>query len=216
MFDLDAAIRTWREELTSLRSLSNSDLDELEDHVCCAYGSLVGRGVEPRRAWALARGGLGAPATLSAEFRKAEGTMWRRLLTAGWAMFVLSFLLPVDRNGVTLFHTTLRDGVLPGIQAFLIALRYSGALGAASALTNLAMPLTMWRIRDRGRTSLLALMGAAVVAFLLNASWLVSADPITDLRAGYFLWWSSFGLVATGLALRARAVGITMAPVPSS
>jgi hypothetical protein len=106
--------------------------------------------------------------------------------------------------------------MLPGVQALLVALLQNGPLGAVSALTNLVMPLTMWRIRDRARPGLLALTGLTGAAFVLNVSWLVLARPIADLRVGYFLWWASFGVVTGGLALRAYAAPAAAAPVTSS
>ncbi len=216
MFDLDAAVRRWRDELAGHRSLSAADLDELEDHVRCAYDSLVGRGVEAAEAWALAREGIGAPADLSAEFRRADGVVWRRLLGVGWAMFALSFFLPVHRYGDTLFHVSLGDGLLPGIQALLVALQ-GGVYGIASALTNALMLLTAWKVSDRGRAQVAALAWATTAAFLLNAAWLWSFDTfLVDLRVGYFAWWTSFGVVAAALTLRAHALTPAADPVASS
>lgn len=213
MFDLDAAIHTWRVDLANRRSLSQSDLDELEDHLRCVYDAMIELDSAPEEAWACAREGVGAPEALSAEFRKVDGVAWRRLLKLGWVMFALAFFLPVHRYGDTLFHTSLSDGLLPGIQAFLVALFQDGTLGAASALTNFVMLATMWRIGDRARPALLALAGATGVAFFLNIVWMTS--DLTDLRPGYFLWWVSFGLVAAGLALRARDVAALPTPVAS-
>lgn len=213
MFDLEAAIRAWRDELASHRSLSRSDLEELEDHLRCTYECLVGRGLDPVRAWARAREGLGASAELSEEFRKAEGVAWRRLLSLGWAMFALAFFLPVHQYGDTLFHVSAHDGFLPGIQAFLVALQ-SGWIGIASALTNFVMALTTWRVVDRRRGVLVALAAATAAAFLVNATWVWQGADM--LRIGYFLWWGSYGLVAAGLALRARSLSTVAQPITST
>ncbi len=204
MFDLDAAVRAWKEALASERSLAGADLDELEDHVRCKVETLMSRGVDEERAWTAARDTIGAPEELSAEFRKVGGGAWRMLVRVGWVLFAAAFFLPVHRYGLSHVDLKVDSGVLPGIEAFLVALK-SGPAGAVSALTNFVMLLTMWRISARGRPWVLALTLTMWAATCLNAWWMVDADPITDLRLGYFLWWTSFGVVSTGLALRVRS-----------
>jgi hypothetical protein len=113
----------------------------------------------------------------------------------------------VARYGITLEEWSVHDGLLPGIQALILALDGSGgAIGVATGLTNLFMLATFWRISDggRGRIRLLALLltlGAA-----LNLSWFVLSDNRWDLYAGYYAWVSSFGLVGAGLWRRAYAL----------
>lgn len=217
MFDLHAAIRAWRNGLASRRSLSTNQLDELEDHLRSEYQSLVDAGLAPTHAWARAREGLGAPAELSAEYRKIDGVAWRRLIEVGWVMFAASFFLPVHRYGVTVFDVDLFAGVLPGFQAFFVALTgEAGAVGIVSALTNIVMAITMWRIADPGRDRIVALAGIMTASALLNGWWMYAAEGTADLRIGYYVWWASFGLVSTGLVLRARVVASRARPVPST
>jgi len=214
MFDLDRAVLAWREGFARERSFSTDDLDELEDHLRAAYELELELtpGLVPARAFSHAVESLGRAEALSVEFAKVGGGWWCRLLRLGRVAYGLSFLLPVARYGITFpvlngsISMNLHEGGLPGIQAFLVALTSGDALGVVSALTNAAMLVTFWRMRDakRRRVSLLAvLLGACA---LLNLSWLWMASPPSDLFAGYYVWLSSFAVTSTGLALRARAL----------
>jgi len=122
-------------------------------------------------------------------------------------VYVLAFFLPVAKYGITLGQGNLREGLLPGIQAFLVALRGSDdVVGIASALTNLVMILTFRRISDAGRHLVGLLAALVLAAMVLNLWWLVAMDQVSDLYAGYWAWIASFELVGTGLLLRARAL----------
>ncbi len=207
MFDLESAIGAWRDRLARAGGLTRAQLDELEDHLRTECETLVARGVEGSEAWARARDRVGAAEALAAEFRKVESTAWRRTLRFGWAIFVLAYFLPVHEYGISLLDFDLQEGLLPGFQALLVAVGGdAGIVGVLSGLTNLLMLASMWRIGDRSLRTVSALAGAAAAAALLNTWWLVTADTLTELRVGYFLWWGSFGVVAVGLALRAFAL----------
>ena len=207
MFELDAAIRTWRNELARQQTLTKDDLDELEDHFRATCEELVETGIAPDQAAALTRQALGEPRDLATEFRKNDDPWWRRFIRAGWAMFAVSFVLPVHVWGITVFNTTIGDGAVPGIQAFLIALQgEAGPFGVISALTNVAMLWTFWKLAGRGRRSIVPAMVLMVGAALLNGWWLLEVDRVSELMIGYYTWWASFGAVASGLALRARAL----------
>ena len=209
MFDLDGALRGWRAAFVRDRSFAVSDLDELEDHLRAAYEVelYLDPRLVPAEAFERARAGLGAPADLSGEFAKVEGKAWRRLLTAGWVMFAVSWFLPVHHYGITLGQTDVHEGILPGFQAFLLALQGAGGpVGVLSALTNLAMAATFWRIRDAGRSRVAVLAALLLTSVALNLFWLFWADQPSDLLAGYYAWTGSFGIVGSGLLLRARAL----------
>ena len=65
--------------------------------------------------------------------------LWRVLLKIGWVLYIVSFFMPVVRDG-----ETLADGVLPGWQALSHALRGEESIwGVASALTNILMLSTL-------------------------------------------------------------------------
>ena len=210
MFDLDAALGAWRTAFARDRGFSTTDLDELEDHLRAAYEVELhlDPGLAPARAFDQARSVLGAPEELSGEYAKVAGKAWRWLLRAGWATFALAWFLPVHRFGNTLLEFEWKEGLLPGVEAFLLALTPGGGpIPVLSALTNLAMATTFWRIGDAGRQRAGALAGLLLASVVLNLWWVVVfADQPSDLLAGYWAWTASFGIVGAGLALRARAL----------
>ena len=210
MFDLDAAAGAWRTRFARDRSFSTADLDELEDHLRAAYDVELhlDPGLAPARAFEQARSVLGAPEELSGEYAKVAGKAWRWLLRVGWGTFALAWFLPVHRFGNTLVEFEWKEGLLPGVEAFLLALTPGGGpIPVLSALTNLAMATTFWRIGDAGRQRVGALAGLLLASVVLNLWWvMVWADQPSDLLAGYWAWTASFGVVGAGLALRARAL----------
>lgn len=207
MFDFDAAVRDWRTRFASARAFSTTDLDELEDHLRAAYEVELhlNPALVPAEAFEQARAVIGEPTDLSGEFAKVEGKLWRRLLTAGWVMFAVSWFLPVHRYGMDL--PELKGLVLPGIEALWVALTNGGGpVRVLSALTNLLMAATFWRIRDAGHHRVGVLAGLVLGSVVLNLCWLFLVDEPSDLLAGYYAWTASFGVVGTALALRARAL----------
>ena len=205
MFDLDRAVLAWRRDYARERSFTTSDLDELEDHVRVAYEVELelNPALPPARAFAHACETLGTARALSGEFAKVEGRWWRRLLHFSWATWGISFFLPVARNGITLAHPSLHDGGLPGINAILMSGYAGGVLGVLSALTNLLMLFTFFHVGDAGRRRVRTLALLLMGAVLINLTWLVRTQPLSDLYAGYYVWLESFGLAATALAMRA-------------
>jgi hypothetical protein len=209
MFDLDGAVRAWRRDFARERAFTTADLDELEDHLRAAYEVELDLdpGLAPARAFTCACETLGTATDLSSEFAKVEGKAWRLLVRTGWAVYGLAFFLPVARYGITLGQGDVHDGLLPGVEALLLALKGAGGItGIFSALTNLVMFLTFRRITEAGRSRVGLLAALMLAATVLNLWWLFAVDQASDLYAGYYAWLASFELVGTGLALRARAL----------
>ncbi len=203
MFDLDSAILRWRNDFALDDAFTKSDLDELEDHLRTAFQDDVDDGTEPILAFENARNDIGAIAELSSEFGKVKSGVWRKFLTAGWAMFVLAFFLPVHSGGITLAVADWDVGALPGFEALYYGITGElGLMGFLSALTNVLMGLSVcgWAIRKRQNVFVLA--GCLAAAVFLNLYWLT--DGLHDLRLGYFVWWASFASVAAGCIIRAR------------
>ncbi len=136
------------------------------------------------------------------------------LLWSTWTAYAAAWLL---KDGVT-----LPDG-LPGWQALRVAFApvwpyegveyqawYVAALAVLSALSNLAMLCSALSLVSRLRRYASAFGWAALGAFLVDAHWFVLGlgnDDWTDLRIGYFLWWSSFlSLAMTILVMTRRGV----------
>lgn len=209
MFDLDAAVVGWRLTFARKRSFEATDLDELEDHLRAAYEVELhlNPDMAPATAFAQARAVLGTSDDVYGEFAKVEGKTWRTLLTAGWVMFAVSWLLPVHRYGITLSELDWHEGLLPGMQAFLVAFNEGDdPVGVLSALTNFLMAATFWRIAEAGRHRIAVSAALLLASVTLNLWWLVAADPWSDLLTGYYAWTASFGVVGSGLLLRARAL----------
>jgi len=80
---------------------------------------------------------------------------------------------------------------------------YGEAISAVGVITTalfvLASPWIVWRASRKVRR---AAAFAAGVAFVVNCQWYVFYVPVrSDLGVGYFLWCSSFALLAIGLFL---------------
>lgn len=218
MFDLDVEVRRWRERRERQSSLSPRELDELEDHLRARVDleMEINRVLAPERAFAIARRELGKPAALENEFAKAGKPRWRRWLVAGWAMFAVSFVLPVVRD-------VFSDGWVPGWAAAIIPFSLFFAFGdlpslgevlpvlpaLLSSLTNLLMVATLLElrpVRSRRTRWLAGLVGGAAV---LNLQWLIGwAEPVVlpplGMGIGYWMWVTSFFSVAGGLWMRSR------------
>lgn len=209
MFDLERAVVDWRRGFAKERSFTRYDLDELEDHLRAAYEVelSLNPGLAPDRAFGYACEALGSPSAISEEFAKVGGRGWRRTVAAGWLVFATSFFLPVARHGITLGEGNLQEGLLPGVQALLLALGgWGGAIGVLSGLTNLFMLGTFWRISDAGRGRARLLAWLMTLGMVLNLCWFVLTGDRSDLYAGYYAWMASFGVVGSGLWVRARSL----------
>lgn len=123
-----------------------------------------------------------------------------------WLLFAASWFLPVYVGG-----DTLMDGVLPGYQAFDVAVGdfeqplAQRLVPMLSALTNLLMWVTgilfILLPKRRPPNWVPWAFGAAT---LLNAVWAIVADPISDLRLGYWFWLASFAVMTVALFRKPR------------
>jgi hypothetical protein len=138
------------------------------------------------------------------------------VIATAWMFHAASWFLPAIKG----FLGSKLDQGIPGWDVFLAAtcaLRpcgtasadplYITAIAAAGAVTTvlfvLASPWIVWRASHKLRRSAAFVAG---VAFVLNAQWYVFFVPVrSDLGVGYFLWCSSFGLLAIGLFFLARS-----------
>ncbi|MCY4400393.1 MAG: hypothetical protein OXE96_13790 [Gemmatimonadetes bacterium] len=208
MFDLETEVRRWRTHAERKSSLSPREVDELEDHLRARIDlelELNGA-LTSAQAFAAASEDVGEPAALSREFARAGKPRWRRLLAAGWAMFAVSWFLPVfssDTNPVW------------GWQAFLLTLEWAESpIETISALTNVLIVVTLLKIGGTRPPGTRWLAWLVTGAAALNLHWWVSflLDPttgswfarMTALSVGYWAWAGSFICIAAALWLRAR------------
>ncbi len=214
MFDLDAEVRRWRRRQERRSSLSPRELDELEDHLRARVDleMEINRVLAPERAFAIARRELGKPAALEKEFAKAGKPRWRRWLVAGWAMFAVSFVLPVVPDwsaagwvpGWGAATATLGFLILEPREAFVGA-----PLHAVSGLTNFLMLATLLELRAARPRRTRWLAGLVGCAAVLNLQWLMGwAEPVAlpplGMGLGYWMWVASFFSVAAALWMRSR------------
>lgn len=141
----------------------------------------------------------------------------RTLVLAGTVMYLVAWFVPVEAH-----LDTLANGVLPGWQAFLVAVWpfgngwsdpwYFRALYFASALSNViligAVALDLIARRRPARWFRWVLIALA----LLNTHWFLLFEDRRDLRIGYYLWAISFFVIAAGVVLEARASTSSEAP----
>ncbi len=142
-------------------------------------------------------------------------------------LFAVAWFLPVEATAAR-----IQDGILPGYQAFVIAItpatmhRFNELdlitvrelLTALSALSNLLMIYALAVVLSWPRIHFPTpkrLSTVLLVAFLINAQWIwPRGDEFLDLQIGYWAWCSSFGLVAMAVRRleRRKRAGAT-APV---
>ena len=140
-------------------------------------------------------------------------------------LFATAWFLPVEADGAR-----ITDGILPGYQALLVALgpvtqhkfaeldliTVRELLTALSALSNLIMVYALAVVLAWPKIHFptpARLSTVLLFAFLINAQWIwPRGGEFLQLRIGYWLWCSSFGLVAIAvrrLERRRRASGPT-------
>lgn len=205
-FDLEVRVGRWRARQERTSSLSPRELDELEDHLRARFDSLLEDGAvpAPKQAFAAAAKELGKPAALSGEFAKSGKLQWRKLLLVGWAMYAVSFLLPVSQ-----VYWTPESGI-PGLrtvwgwQAFVGSLLTTAGnpISLVSGLSNVLVLASFLKLRGtrppESNWLVLSLIGAA----LLNLHWAAAGDP--DIGIGYWAWVASFACIGSALWIRAR------------
>jgi hypothetical protein len=136
----------------------------------------------------------------------------RVLISAAWLLHFVAWFLPVIKPG------EYRPAI-PGRQAFRDAAcgvwpckgiefdtRYHAALAAVSVLTTLLFILgSPWVVLRGSRSLRKGSAWVAFTAFIFNAHWIILfGSEWFDLTIGYYCWWLSFLLLATGLFYLSR------------
>lgn len=233
MRDLDTEIRGWRKRQEGTSSLTAPELDELEDHLR-ARANLemeLMAAPNPRRAFALARDGLGEEPALSREFARAGEPRWRKLMIAGWAMFGASLVTPA-----LTFDLPAAADRYYGYEVLRSHLSVSGfSLYALPSFIVLLTIPTLWNARYLRSRWLAGLLGGLVgVAGIVTLAFgfLFSLRPevilaavfgnpgftfaVGSLGLGFWLKASSFLPVAIALLLRAQHLKLLQPGAPIS
>ncbi|MXW65927.1 MAG: hypothetical protein F4Z72_02780 [Gemmatimonadales bacterium] len=204
MFELDTEVRHWRTRLERGSSLSARELDELEDHLRARVDLELelSPGVPPANAFATAVDALGEPRAMAREFVKAGRYRWRHLLLAGWAVYVISFFLPIFP---ALGLEPLPSGIVwtaPAYEWFGHAIM-DGWL--APLIPNLPMVVTFLTLlksrQPRVRWLAWAVGTFGAVALGLGVYGFFDG---TTLGLGYWVWSAAHVLVAGALLLGQR------------
>src|SRR6266481_580554 len=112
-FDLEGAIRKWRDSLLQSSGMRAEELEELELHLRDSVGALQKRGLSEEEGWIIAQRRLGQRAALKKEFAKV--TSPAKVLTSTWARFIAAMQIPTPARPEILRRIILmeRDIVLP-------------------------------------------------------------------------------------------------------
>ena len=145
-FDLNDALRRWRERLSGSPSFRPGDLEELESHLRDSVASLESAGLSPREAFWVASSRIGTPDALDSEFGKVNADrVW--LDRALW-MVVGSLGIQAVASLVSWVSS------LSELAAYLVTGRM-GVMGPVGLAAYLAMALAalaaLWRSGRRGR-----------------------------------------------------------------
>lgn len=205
MFDLDAEIRRWRNELLASEALCGEDVDELEDHLREEFAQLRAPVVlqptllSEEESFLIAARRLGQTDALATEFTKADPfAAWRRrgiwmlagYLGIGFAMSLISTVAAVvafPRGGV------VGHAWLVILYCAVILLGFVGLLALARFLSR-----RLWTGSARAALALKLLTkpGLAVLTLLAFAAKFAIAPTVNYVFVGHPA--SMFGLFAPG------------------
>lgn len=134
----------------------------------------------------------------------------KRLLIASLGVYASAWFVPVIQEGAGLGR-----GHVPGWDALLFALSplwdhgtarnpAIGGIMVLSGLTNALFLVVSLQAVVRGPPQSRAVGWSLALAALVNACWALLFGMTPDLRAGYYLWWLAFPLLAWSLAAGRR------------
>jgi len=171
-FDLNQAIREWREDLNTSPAFRAGDLDELESHLRDSVGALQNQPLSPHEAFWVARGRLGTGEALQSEFGKvnAEQLWLNRALwmVIGWlAVGAVSTWASALTNlgSLGIYALTPQAGFLAPLGAGLNLVVFIGLLALAWRVFGPAKG----RVRQAGAWLKAHPKAAAFILFLLLA-----------------------------------------------
>jgi hypothetical protein len=112
-FNLEDAIRKWRDSLLQLSRMRAEELEELELHLRDSVNALQKRGLSDEEAWIIAQRRLGQRDALNKEFAKV--TSPAKAVTSVWERFIAATQIPTPAGPEILRRIILmeRDIVLP-------------------------------------------------------------------------------------------------------
>lgn len=178
MFDLNSAIKNWRDALKAQPSFRGSDLDELEDHLREETTALQGGGLSEEEAFLVACRRLGKPEDLNGEFAIADPARRRSfrlswMITGALALIFLWLASAVLSN----FGAGML-GRIPGESMFLRGPIGLGWMAGSIRLISLVLGcLLIWRLlaTDRSSHRLRKMRGRTIIGISLLLAFLALA-----------------------------------------
>jgi hypothetical protein len=171
MFDLEQAIREWRRELHARGIKRAETLDELESHLRDELEQQVRFGLDTKRAFVLARTGIGQSRSLQKEFGKIKSTeLLRRLKRA--------LLILIGVPNYSLISNMNTSSLKPDIEARWATYFKSGAfLAPALILWTVSCVFLMPKLKQICDNAGIAL------PTIVQATIFVTAHPVLVLAA---------------------------------
>ncbi len=212
-FNLNAAVESWRQELSAQRHLTPDARRELETHLFDSFSEMRKCGDSEEEAFVRARKRTGELSLLNREFKIAMKTMIhkeRPLAIAAWVIYLVSFCVPAFDQMPGWKTAILQSEFWPqALQGQWISIHY--LLLTFANLLMLASPVLMgWAGRDA--RYLCWLRGLGLGALILVWSFvfvLIGNKNGADLRIGCYLWASSFVLLCVASLLqRTSSAGV--------
>jgi hypothetical protein len=216
MFNLENTISEWKRRVQQAESVTQDNVDELEEHLREAISGFIQKGLTEEEAFQVASMRLGEHAVLSKEYGKVNGTtVWRRRIL--WMLFgyVGGIALASGISGFSSCVSTL--------SAYL---GYSGwPAGAAAVIAGLVswtMAISLMYFRTRKNVDApendfisagwLAVMVAVIVtgASIRLVGNSLHAQMVSSDQFGMSVWWATIGGLVLQSCMIAACVGIIL------
>lgn len=199
MFDLEAAIRSWRDSFGE--SLRAEDLNELEEHLRAQVTALSGGELTEQEAFLVAHSRMGQNGELASEFAKVHaGSMWigrLQWMILGFLGFSALVIASRVATGVTAWGASMFE------------VGAAGSIGATALVQVLGLMVLVWVLFRTVRSTLfagrrlvlLALLFALLAPVLVvgrGALSIIQARTMTPEEMGYVIVHQSYvGTIAT-------------------
>lgn len=186
MFNLENAIHDWKKRVQQVESVTQANIDELEEHLREAIADFVKKGLTEEEAFLVASMRLGDDAALSNEYCKVNGsTVWRRRVR--WMLFGYVGGIALA-SGISGFSTCV--GALSA---------YLGYGGVPAGVSGVIAGLASWTL---------------VIFFLYFRTWQTDHAPENDfISAGWLAVLVAVMLAGSGVGLVGRIVHAQIVPM---
>ena len=221
-FDLNAAVESWRNELSAQPNLASDDRRELETHLRDAVAGFQQRGLNDEESFWLARRRVGQPQQLGEEFVKADpAKVWRERafwMAAGalTALFLFTTTMPLTAIIGYCFPSV---GKIVDEPTLSIMLWVFQIIGITFLITrgnmNLQSPLLASLIKDRFHFAVMTisvLLAAETFCATIMFWVYVASRNVHGFNGGPFAYIGNFMFVSLALELVPVTILIWLLP----